>query len=164
MSQLISSVSADESSNQLGTLFLSRLEELLEERLKPLMEMQQQLINQNITLSTRLDETLKIQGQGETSGRVVRTSTTTEKKREPRVASKSRSKAKDITIDRNKAGVLIVSGKTYDVRPDLKKDFGALWQPDDFHWLLDADADIEAVKEVCEKYEKTTVICANAEF
>ena len=131
---------------------------ILDEKLKPLMEMQQQLIDQNIKLSTKLEEALTIS----------KNSPQQEKKSyEPKVSTTKKTQSQyqkptKIIIDKNNEGRIILTGKTYDIKEGLKDKFGAQWQgkPNSF-WLLDEDTDIEEVKDFCKETEEIQVKCAS---
>jgi len=134
--------------------------ELLNSKLNPLMEMQQQLIDQNINLSAQLEEALK-----GSSGRPQKNVNNNAKNSyEPKVSTSKKPYKKEtkIIIDKNTEGRIILNGKTYDIKEGLKDKFGAQWQgkPDSF-WLLNEGVDIEDVKEYCKQFEEIQVNCAS---
>ena len=132
--------------------------QLLDDRLKPLLDMQQQLITQNINLSGQLEEALKNNSTNPPQA-------PERNPQEPKVSTKKKTpyqKSSKIIIDKNAEGRIFLTGNTYNIKEGLKDKFGASWQgkPDSF-WLLNENVDIEEVKDFCKQYEEIVVKCAS---
>lgn len=128
---------------------LTNLERLIDRKMKPLMEMQQQLIDQNIKLSAQLTSALS----------AAPTPPPT-----PTAASYSRftPKSRGIVIDRMDDGRLSITGNTFDIK-DTIKDLGGSWNKPHKSWIIDSQdntpSDIKAALEEAGG-EQITISCA----
>ena len=129
---------------------LTNLERLIDKKMAPLMEMQQQLIDQNIKLSAQLSSALS----------AAPTPPPT-----PSGASYTRSftpKSRGIVIDRMGDGRLSIMGNTFDIK-DTIKELGGSWDKPHKSWVIDRQdntpADIKAALEEA-GCEQITISCA----
>ena len=84
------------------TEYLNDISKLLDEKLKPLLDMQQQLIDQNIRLSEQINNT-----STSNPPKLVRSNNIMNNK-------------EDVTLMKNEQGIYYVTGNTYPIKDDIK--------------------------------------------
>lgn len=130
---------------------MTDLEKLLDKKMQPLMEMQQQLIDQNIRLSNQLSEALKISPPAPPNT--------------PKNHTRARGMAKSrgIVIDKLDDGSLTLSGNTFDIK-DTIKSLGGTWNPSHSSWVVDGSKNnpkgVQAALEDAGA-EQVTISCAS---
>ena len=102
---------------------------ILDAKLKPLLDMQQQLINQNLKLSEQLLNRPAIASPTPPSSGAP-----------PRPPARQQTQSTDsydntVKIAKNTNGRYYVTGKTFDIK-DTIKELGADWSKSDKHWLF----------------------------
>jgi len=105
------------------------LEKLIDRKMAPLMEMQQQLIDQNIRLSAQLAEAMARPSQAPTPT-PANTPTNRTRARAP--------KTRGIVIGKIDDGSLSLTGNTFDIK-DTIKSLGGSWNPAHCSWILDGN-------------------------
>tara|TARA_Y100000389_G_scaffold38887_1_gene33281 strand:+ start:956 stop:1336 length:381 start_codon:yes stop_codon:yes gene_type:complete len=90
------------------TEYLNDISKLLDEKLKPLLDMQQQLIDQNIRLSEQINNT-----PPSNPPKLVR-------------STNIMSNKEDVTLMKNDQGIYYVTGNTYPIKDDIKN-IGAMF-------------------------------------
>jgi hypothetical protein len=101
---------------------------MLDAKLKPLLDMQQQLINQNLKLSEQLLNRPAIASAPPSSS-------STPPRPPVRTTSYSNESSDGVKIAKNPNGRYYVTGKTFDIK-DTIKELGADWSKSDKHWLF----------------------------
>ena len=90
------------------TEYLNDISKLIDEKLKPLLDMQQQLIDQNIRLSEQINNTPPLKPP-----KLVRSTNIMNNK-------------EDVTLMKNDQGIYYVTGNTYPIKDDIKN-IGAMF-------------------------------------
>jgi hypothetical protein len=147
---------SDMASKEKYSDILNNVMKELDKKLRPLLEMQQQLIDQNMKLSNQLEQSIFNNSRltGGISEVANCTNTTREssggsvitKVKKPNKQNKPmKYESKNIVIDTNEEGRITLSGKTYDIKEGLKTEFGAQWK--DRCWTLNEEStDVEVIK------------------
>ena len=112
------------------------IEKMLDVKLKPLLDMQQQLINQNLKLSEDL-----LNNKPPT------------KQQQPKIL-KSKLDSDEVEIKKNENGVFYVTGNTFPIKDDIKMvGTGARWNDNRAPsvWSFNNDVTLDQIKDVLDK-------------
>ena len=124
------------------TEYLNDISKLLDEKLKPLLDMQQQLIDQNIRLSEQINNTAPAKPP-----KLVRSTNIMNNK-------------EDVTLMKNDQGIYYVTGNTYPIKDDIKN-IGAMFNDNrqlkvwSFNPGVSVDEITQSLSSKCKLEDKT---------
>jgi len=134
---------------------LNELEKIIDTKLSPMLELQQQLINQNIHLTALLE---KRTSNTSNTPKGVKTSNYSSSEKN----KTSYSKSIFAIIDHNSDGVLVISGNNYDVKEIIKDEpLNGVWTKDKKCWTLSENATVADIKDKLEGKCELTFKCAS---